>query len=243
MTEYSGWKNYQTQNIADWIQNDETIYNIISEGPITDYKLLVGELDNIGITHTPDGIAYNDKAIDTDELDELLRELTGQELSEERKPRFLAEELDDILRDLQNEPGPWEVFNIEIQAGDLVVIMGAAETTAAKMLIVQHITEITKCQVARGTGRDKEGGAALARELKNTALSNNSSVVFIASHGKASDIQGVKNAASLVMNITPGNSKGVYTVGIEKYRWGARPRSFDIMPNFDNGTIREVSEE
>ena len=75
---YNGWKNHATWNVALWIQNDEGIYNF-AKG-MTDYytfKQSIREMSGdsaIGY-QTPDGVSWNDSALDTERLDELLDEL------------------------------------------------------------------------------------------------------------------------------------------------------------------------
>ena len=71
---YNGWANYETWNVALWIQNDEGLYNLA--------KSCVGYLDfadlmmNVfGSKQTPDGVAYNDCNLDFSELAELFQEL------------------------------------------------------------------------------------------------------------------------------------------------------------------------
>ncbi len=69
---YNGWKNHATWNVALWISNDEGLYEIavsIANGfPANAYKAFVEEMRELGITETPDHVAYNDSAIDVDAL-------------------------------------------------------------------------------------------------------------------------------------------------------------------------------
>ena len=75
---YNGWANYETWNVALWLQNDEGLYNFAREAR-GDYESLAAELREVGSRETPDGVAYNDSGLDTDELDDMLRELRGEE--------------------------------------------------------------------------------------------------------------------------------------------------------------------
>lgn len=65
-TEYNGWTNYSTWNIALWIQNDEGLYNIARR--CVDYKQFVESISEF-MTQTPDGVKWNDPAINTLEID------------------------------------------------------------------------------------------------------------------------------------------------------------------------------
>ncbi len=73
MADYNGWKNYETWNVALWINNDERLCSVAS-GCRT-YNDLVDQLRECGVTATPDQVAYNDSGLDHQELDEVIREL------------------------------------------------------------------------------------------------------------------------------------------------------------------------
>lgn len=76
---YNGWKNYETWNVALWIQNDEGLYSLAREiiGSSGDfpYARLASAIRDTGMIETPDGVAWNDSGLDLDALDEMLREL------------------------------------------------------------------------------------------------------------------------------------------------------------------------
>jgi hypothetical protein len=78
---YNGWKNYQTWNVAIWIGNDEGLYRVALESK-GDYEDFAKELRELGTVETPDKVAYNDSGLDTDALDDMLRELRGDEEDE-----------------------------------------------------------------------------------------------------------------------------------------------------------------
>ena len=71
---YNGWANYETWNVALWIQNDEGLYNLALT--LSDYQELVDVLYNeYGVTETKDGVKFNSPKINRIELDEMLKEL------------------------------------------------------------------------------------------------------------------------------------------------------------------------
>ena len=65
-TEYNGWENYETWNVALWIDNDEGLYNIARR--CVDYKQFVACISEF-MTQTPDGVKWNDPAINTLQID------------------------------------------------------------------------------------------------------------------------------------------------------------------------------
>ena len=84
-TTYNGWTNYETWNAALWIGNDEFLYNTAKacvtyrEGLETPWDKFVrcmceGQIGRM-LCKTGDGVAWNDPAIDADEMNEMLWEL------------------------------------------------------------------------------------------------------------------------------------------------------------------------
>ncbi len=73
MTEYNGWKNYETWNVALWINNDEGLSSLACA--CRTYNDLVDQLRDCGVTETPDLVAFNDSGLDRRELDKVIREL------------------------------------------------------------------------------------------------------------------------------------------------------------------------
>jgi hypothetical protein len=70
---YNGWTNYETWNVALWLQNDETMYNVARK--YDSYDKLIPRLEcNFGQI-TPDGVRWMNPIINTDELDSMLQEL------------------------------------------------------------------------------------------------------------------------------------------------------------------------
>jgi hypothetical protein len=77
MSDYNGWANYETWNVALWIGNDKTLYRMARSA--RSYKRFVnvlglGKGDNTAF-QTPDGVAWNDPCLDTDSLDEMIGDL------------------------------------------------------------------------------------------------------------------------------------------------------------------------
>ncbi len=71
---YNGWANYQTWNVALWLQNDEGLYRLARNA--TSYESLVTYLKYVcQMPDTPDAVAWDDPALDTERLEELIAEL------------------------------------------------------------------------------------------------------------------------------------------------------------------------
>ena len=64
---YNGWENYETWNVALWINNDEGLYNLARE--CGDYQTFVSYLINdFGDVETPDGVRYTDRKVNVIEI-------------------------------------------------------------------------------------------------------------------------------------------------------------------------------
>ena len=75
-TTYNGWKNYETWNVALWIDNDQFWYGVAED--CQSYADFVNEMIfTCGVESTPDGVDLNDDKIDTVRLTEMLEELYG----------------------------------------------------------------------------------------------------------------------------------------------------------------------
>ena len=70
---YNGWKNHATWNVALWISNDQGMYEFAKE--CGTYANFVEQMREVGITETPDRVAYNDSGLDVERLDEMIRDL------------------------------------------------------------------------------------------------------------------------------------------------------------------------
>lgn len=70
---YNGWKNYETWNVALWIQNDEGFYSVAQDaheiGDFIDFVITNGH------THTPDGVDWDGFNLDYEALDNLIKEI------------------------------------------------------------------------------------------------------------------------------------------------------------------------
>ena len=73
-TTYNGWANYQTWNVALWLQNDEGLYREACMWAEHGYKSLAHHLVYFGQT-TPDGVDWQDPELDVDELNQMMAEL------------------------------------------------------------------------------------------------------------------------------------------------------------------------
>ena len=74
MSDYNGWKNYQTWNVGLWLDNDEELYAIARLYRRRSYTALLRGLERRGITHTGDGVAFADKRVSRTEITHALRE-------------------------------------------------------------------------------------------------------------------------------------------------------------------------
>lgn len=82
MTNYNGWKNYETWNVALWINNDEGLYRsacwhmreprVYGRAP---YANFAARLAADGIDRTPDGVRYDDSRLSRRQLNDMMREL------------------------------------------------------------------------------------------------------------------------------------------------------------------------
>ena len=82
---YQGWANYETWNVALWIQNTEEIYNIAKQ--FDNYKDFVNLGLRIQTLHyknknaftffnTGDWVSFTNKLLNIEELDNMIKELS-----------------------------------------------------------------------------------------------------------------------------------------------------------------------
>ena len=83
--DYNGWTNYETWNVALWIQNDQFLYNTAkacveycgeNETPWDKFVRCMTD-GQIGrhLVQTRDGVRWDNPAIDADEMNEMLAEM------------------------------------------------------------------------------------------------------------------------------------------------------------------------
>jgi len=73
-TTYNGWTNYETWNVALWIQNDEGLYDLAKN--FTDYETLVNVLyEEFGVKETKDGVKFASAKINDFQINEMLKDL------------------------------------------------------------------------------------------------------------------------------------------------------------------------
>ena len=70
---YNGWANWETWNVALWLQNDYALYSVARR--YDSYDRLIPRLESEFGQMTPDGARWMDGTIDTDALDEMLADL------------------------------------------------------------------------------------------------------------------------------------------------------------------------
>ena len=63
---YNGWANYETWNVALWLQNDCNLYYLCRE--MGNYVDTIDILNDEGMVATPDGVRYDDPKVNVIEL-------------------------------------------------------------------------------------------------------------------------------------------------------------------------------
>jgi hypothetical protein len=64
---YNGWENYETWNVALWINNDQDLYDFAAE--CGDYETLVNRLyEEYGVRETKDGVKFADPKVNVIQL-------------------------------------------------------------------------------------------------------------------------------------------------------------------------------
>ena len=71
---YNGWTNYETWNVALWLGNDESLYEMARMYREHGYKSLSHLLIEMS-PETPDGVKWDDDSLNIIELNEMLNEL------------------------------------------------------------------------------------------------------------------------------------------------------------------------
>ena len=65
---YNGWTNWETWNVAMWVGNDETFYQMMTQGARGDWEQFKALAIQLGITKTPDDVDFEDPEVNQDEL-------------------------------------------------------------------------------------------------------------------------------------------------------------------------------
>ena len=69
---YNGWANYETWNVSLWINNNERLYDIAKDSK--DYAEFIAFTKDIDITMTGDKVKYDNKLVNVDEINDMLKE-------------------------------------------------------------------------------------------------------------------------------------------------------------------------
>lgn len=72
---YNGWANYETWNVSLWLNNDENLYFAMLDAIRNGARTYEDVREHMGLTgETKDGVAWDDLALDTAELDAMIVE-------------------------------------------------------------------------------------------------------------------------------------------------------------------------
>ena len=67
---YNGYTNYETWNVALWIDNDQKNYNLMMQ--CNYYEEFVDIMHSKGKNKTGDGVLWNDPKVNVEEINELI---------------------------------------------------------------------------------------------------------------------------------------------------------------------------
>lgn len=77
--ECNGWANYETWNVALWINNDRSLYGEAKRYRTRGYSAFVRYMTEAygdgTFVVTPDGVSWNDPSLDIEALDKMMEEL------------------------------------------------------------------------------------------------------------------------------------------------------------------------
>ena len=75
---YNGWANYETWNVALWMQNNQFLYNTAvacveyKNDDETAYEKFIRNMHNVDEFTTADGVRWDDEKINHDEINEMM---------------------------------------------------------------------------------------------------------------------------------------------------------------------------
>ncbi len=76
MSDYNGWKNRETWNVALWIQNDQGLYNAAKNSAnYGDFVRWVSCLNGLIAYETPDCVQWDSERLDVEALDKMMSDL------------------------------------------------------------------------------------------------------------------------------------------------------------------------
>ncbi len=82
---YNGWANYETWNVALWMQNNQFLYNTavacveyVSDDE-TPYQKFIRNMHNVDKFTTADDVAWDDELINQDEINEMMFDMHKEE--------------------------------------------------------------------------------------------------------------------------------------------------------------------
>lgn len=78
----NSWTNYETWNVALWIENDEGLYNLARECKTYEaFKEALSEMGEPIASMTPDKVAWDSFRVDADEIEAMFKEDFGEKKS------------------------------------------------------------------------------------------------------------------------------------------------------------------
>ena len=79
---YNGWTNWETWNVATWIDNDEMFHRMMTQGAKGNWEQFKALAMQFGITKTPDGVSFEDPEVNHYEISEAYAEEYEEEEEE-----------------------------------------------------------------------------------------------------------------------------------------------------------------
>ena len=82
---YNGWANYETWNVALWMQNNQFLYNTAvacveyKNDDETAYEKFIRNMHNVEKFTTNDGVRWDDEKINHDEINEMMIDYYNEE--------------------------------------------------------------------------------------------------------------------------------------------------------------------